>query len=201
MFNQMASVLVLFSRFWLSVIPFNARSEWRNPLLHHLQIAQNTSNSCTLNVQEAFLESNQYSSSLQHKCRHTDFTSDEFTSITFSPPPARPHLPVSSFLTSTPWKASSAVTDEFVNSTPLIHWWVSGGGHFPFVVFLREKQLNGTFTLSIMVQRQGVQSNKANKENESNFSRVAERLIKIEMTKTAFLSPKIRTDGKKMCFI
>lgn len=149
------------------------------------------------------MECNQCRGSLQHKCRHTDFTTDEFSSITLSPPPARPHLlgPVSSFLTSTPWKASSAVTDEFVNSTLLIRlWWISVGGNFPFVVFLKEKQLNGTSTASIMAQRHGVQSNKAKKKWEQ-FTRVAERLIKIEITKTAFLSPKIRTDGKKMCFI
>lgn len=54
-----------------------------------------TSNICTLTVQEAFMECKQYSGSLQHECRHPDFTTDELSSITFFPPPA-------SFLTSTP---------------------------------------------------------------------------------------------------
>lgn len=148
------------------------------------------------------MEVNQYCGCLQHKCGHADFTTDEFSSVTFSSHPAC-HLsgPVSSCLTSTLWKASSAVTDEFVNSSLLIRlWWASVGGNFLFVVFFREKQLNWTSTMSIIAQRQEVQSNKANKKWEQ-FTRVAERSIQIERTNTAFLSAKIRTDGKKMCFL
>lgn len=161
-----------------------------------------TSSICTLEVQEAFMECNHYSSSLQHKCGRRLYNwwiqSNHRLPSSSTPSPSCSRALLHDLHS---MKASSAFTDEFVKSSLLIRlWWVSVGGNFPFVVFLREKQLNWTSTASIMAQRRDVQSNKANKKWEQ-FTRVTERLIKIEMTKTAFLSPKIRTDGKKMWVI
>lgn len=80
-----------------------------------------------------------------------------------APPLPSPHLPgpVSSLFTSTPPNATWAVADAFVNSPLSIRlWWLSVAANFPFVVFLREKQLNRSSTASVMAQRRRVQSNK-----------------------------------------